>query len=382
MKKLIVFEVIVLVLLLALTAAFLLKPGLVSLLVPETTAPATEAPTEAPTDPPTEPPTESSTEPPTEAPTEPLVTIELQDSWRDVLYEHEITAPSYFVYDLSNHSFLALSDGLLFQRVYPASITKLFSAYVALQYLDPEETVTVGSAITLIDPDSSTAGLQEGDVLTVEQLVAAMLMPSGNDAAYVLAAEVGRYLEDEPGLDPQAAVERFVEQMNFQTKAEGMFGSHFVTPDGMHDENHYVSVPDMIIMARKALADPILSRYMGTVSLEIPLTEERTLTLHNTNRLLYEDSDYYCPYAIGMKTGFTNAAGNCLLSMFQVEDQTLLIGVFGCEDSYERYADILLLFTEAYGLEVPAPDSLPEETIEEGETTESESAPTEYDLAA
>lgn len=379
MKKLIVFEVIVLVLMLALTAAFLFRPELVSLLVPETTAPTTEA-TDAPTEPPTEPPAEPPTDPPTEPPTQPPVTIELQDSWRNVLYEHEIASPDYFVYDLTENSFLETSDGLFADPVYPASITKLYSAYVALQYLEPEETVTAGTALTLIDPDSSTAGLQDGDKLTVEQLVAAMLMPSGNDAAYVLSAEVGRFLEDEPGLDAQAAVDRFVEQMNFQAKAEGMFGSHFVTPDGIHDENHYISIPDMITIARKALEDPIIAKYMGMTSLDISLEEERTLNLRNTNRLLHADSDYYCPYAFGMKTGFTNAAGNCLLSVFQVEDQTLLIGVFGCPDQYDRYADILYLFTQVYNLEIPAPDPLPEETTPEGESVTE--APTEYELAA
>ena len=335
---------------------------------PVTTDETTEETTTAP-----EETTEETTVP---EETEPPVVVELEEEWLDFLPGKEMTARQYFVYDCTTATFLTLS-GRADEAVYPASVTKLFSAYVALQYIAPDKEVTAGSELTLIDPNSSRAGLQQGDTLTAEELVAAMLLPSGNDATYVLATAVGRLLAEDPELSPSAAVDRFVEQMNIHAKLLGMDDSHFVTPDGIHDSEHYVTMADLIIIGRLSLKDPIISKYCAMPSVSFDLTEERTLDLKNSNYLVHSDLKYYCTYAIGLKTGFTTPAGNCLLSAFRVGDRDLLIGVFGCPVPDDRFAETILLLANTYGLEIPEPEpteptpdtSDPEET-EDPETND------------
>ncbi len=358
MKKLIVVEVIILVLLIGVALFFVSDParlqtdpavtentpGAVSEPPPQTES---AAPSAEPTEEPTAPP---ETEPPE---TEPPVVVEMEDNWAEVLENHTITAGAYFVYDINSGVFLELSEGITDTPIYPASITKLWAAYVALQYIDPEDTVTVGSELSMIDADSSLAHLQQGDTLTAEQLVAAMLLPSGNDATYVLATEVGRILMNNPDMRADWAIERFVYQMNSLARNKGMKESNFITPDGIHDEEHYISATDMLIIGRLSLENPVIAKYAASVTQTVTLSNDRSLTWKNTNSLLNPDSQYYCSYAVGLKTGFTTPAGNCLLSAFQVGDRQLLIGVFECPGSNDRFADTLLLFTQAFDLEVP-----------------------------
>jgi len=381
MKKIIIVEIIVLLVLIAAAVVAFAQPdgGVLADLRAEVslrltgTEPTqkTEPPTQVTTQPTveTEPPTEQM-EPPeeeteaptepeeeTEPPTEPEVIVpvaQVNPAWYTFLPGSRLTARQYFVYDLQAETYLMLS-GAPEDRIYPASITKLFTTYVALQYIDPEAQITVGDEIDLIDPDSSIAALKKGDVLTAEQLVAAMLLPSGNDASYVLTTYAGRLLAEDPYLPAQSAIDRFVQQMNTLAQELGLTGSHFVTPDGIHDEDHYFSVADLVTVSCLALNDPIISRYVATPEETVWLGESREVEWDNTNLLLHEDMPYYCDYAIGLKTGFTSAAGYCQMSAFRVEDRDLLIGVFGSADYLSRLADTLLLFAETFDLPIPAP---------------------------
>ena len=359
MKKFIVIEIIVLVLLLVLVGVFMVselnrssartEPTLDIQVLEDSAAPETQSPVvqTAPTEPPETDP------PPTEPPeTEPPIVVELEDRWIPLLQGKELSAQQYFVYDCNSASFL-LTSAEQSQQIFPASITKLFSAYVALQYIAAEQEVIAGSSLNHIDPDSSTAGLQSGDSLTAEEMVAGMLLESGNDATYALASDVGRIIADDPSIDTSTAIERFVEQMNTCAQELGMENSHFVTPDGIHDEEHYIGMKDLTIMAKLAMEDPILSKYVGMATMQVHTGSGRELDWKNSNKLLHDDLDYYCSYATGLKTGYTSAAGNCLISSFRVGDQELLIGVFGCPEQDGRYVDTLLLFAKTFGLEIP-----------------------------
>ncbi len=284
--------------------------------VPPTTAP-TEPPTTAPTVPPTTvpPATETPTVPPTESPADPL------------------SASHAFIYRSSDSSFLFLK-GSPEERIYPASITKLFTAYVALQYLEPDRQITVGNAIYTVPPDSSLAFLALGDVLTVEDLVHGMLLPSGGDAARVLAAEAGRVISGKNDISEPDAIAVFMEEVNHQAAAVGMTGTHFVTPDGFHDPDHYTTMADLLLLAKLSLDHPLIRRIASTTEFSVALPN-RTLTWKNTNMLLHKESkhpEFYRETAIGLKTGFTNASGRCLLSAFIIDGETILAGVFGCPD--------------------------------------------------
>ncbi len=269
-------------------------------------------------------------------------------TWMTFPEDRQLLAQQYFVYDCDTQSFCVLS-GTEEERIYPASITKLFTAYVALQYLEPDQKITAKDALELVVPGSSVAKIEWGDVLTVEQLVEAMLLPSGNDAAYILAVEVGRILDNRPGEHASIAAESFVAHMNEQAAVLGMSGTHFVNPDGIHKSEHYSTPKDLVTMAQLALENPTIMKYAST-SLELmQLGDRESVEWKNTNALIDPTTQYYCPYAVGLKTGQTPYAGSCLLSAFICEEKTLIIGVFGCPETEDRFPDTLQLFNETMG---------------------------------
>lgn len=302
-----------------------------TLLVGDTTEP-TQPPTEKPTDEPTEEPTQE----PTQAPTVPPLSLP----------EMELAAKHSFIYIVETDQFLMLK-GEEDERIYPASLTKLFSTYVALMYLDAETLVTVGNEVLSVPIDSSKAGLTPGDVLTVRQLVQAMLLPSGNDAAMTLATATGRQLAENPKLSYKNAIARFVEEMNAVAQTLGLTGSHFENPDGYHNENHYTTCRDMQKIGVLALSRPVICQAMGTEKVVVDLKYDYPGGWKNTNLLIQPTSEYYNPAALGMKTGHTKAAGYCLMSAFAVEGKTVIVGVFGCPEMTDRFMDAQKIF-DAY----------------------------------
>lgn len=280
-----------------------------------------------------------------------VVTTETEPpiTWKTYPASRTLTAKQFFVYDAARQAYTTIS-GTGSERIYPASITKLFTAYVALQYLDPELVITAGDALELVAPGSSVAEIKKGDTLTVEQLIEAMLLPSGNDAAYLLAAEAGRIIENDSTLHVSNAARSFVERMNEIAQEQGMTGTHFVNPDGIHKAEHYTTFNDLVIMASLSLKEPAITRYATLTNDSVSLGSEAKEWV-NTNMLIDPATEYYCPYAVGLKTGQTPSAGSCLLSAFRYEGNTYIIGVFGCPEIEDRFDDTLQLFNEAIGLE-------------------------------
>lgn len=289
-------------------------------------------------------PTTEPLPPPTEPPeTAPRIT------WEVYPQERPLTAQKAFVYDCVEDEFL-YTQGNAGERVYPASITKLLTAYVALEILDKDSVVTVGDAVEMIGYNSSVAGLKKGDKLTVEMLVKAMLLPSGNDASYVMAEAAGRHLAQDPALATKEAVAVFMEEVNQQAGSLGLTGTHFTCPDGYHDDNHYTTMYDLAKIGQLAMENDLISKYTSFCMSEVKLTSGKTVLWANTNALVNPTSDFYCPYAVGLKTGRTTEAGNCLLSAFKVGRQEYIIGVFGCPESEGRFADTLDLLNDTLGV--------------------------------
>lgn len=286
-------------------------------------------------------------------------------TWMTVPAGRQLLAQQYFVYDVKADAFVT-SNASPDERVWPASVTKLFTAYVALQYVEPDREITAGDALDQVAWGSSVAKLGKGDTLTAEQLVEAMLLPSGNDAAYVLAAEVGRIIDQNPSENAVAAVITFMDEMNRQAQELGMTGSHFVNPDGIHSDNHYMSYADLCTLGKLSLENETIMKYANVAKdvayLPSLLEKENTpdsdsklepgeVEWKNTNKLIHEGNDYYCPYAIGLKTGQTPTAGSCLLSAFRKDGQEWIIGVFGCPEEDDRFDDTIQLFNQTIGIE-------------------------------
>ena len=253
-----------------------------------------------------------------------------------------LSARQILVYDSTDDQLLYTKsvDG---GKLYPASITKLFTCYVALQILDPSKVVTAGSELNLVAEDSSMAYIYRNQQVTVKMLVGGMMMPSGNDAAMIMAAAAGRKLAGDSKLPAEEAVRTFVAEMNRQAKELGFEKTHFTNPDGYHVGSHYTCLNDMIRMAELALDNDIIRRYMGYYGLNLTYVSGQSNTWISTNQLLNKNGEFYCEDAIGMKTGHTGQAGHCLMSAFEIGDKTIVIGVFGCRDKNARFADSIVL---------------------------------------
>ncbi len=285
---------------------------------------------------------------PTEQTTE--ATTEPQPTWMTFPEGRELLAQQYFVYDCAEEKFLTIS-GEESERIYPASVTKLFTAYVAMQYLEPDELIIAGNELDHVVWGSSVAGINKGDVLSAEQLVEAMLLPSGNDAAYVLARAAGRKIMGNGSYQYQGnlpiEVGVFMQEMNAHAQRMGMTGTHFSNPDGIHNDEHYTTFADLALLGKLSLENPTVLKYAQVSKQTVTLSEgAEPAEWKNTNALIDPESEYYCPYAIGLKTGQTPRAGSCLLSAFDYEGRKLIIGVFGCPEVEDRFADTLQLFTE------------------------------------
>lgn len=327
MKKIIKIEIILLVLLLIVAAGMtLVSRGVVILKEPVLME---RTPKPIPQD-----------EQPTEAVSE---TVPVTTAPPDQAGPPQVAATRYFAYDLRENAYIR-TLGDVDEKLYPASITKLLTSHTVLQYMDPATSVTVGDALTLVEEDSSVADLQEGDVLTVEQLIAAMMLPSGNDAAQVAAVATGRAIAGDETIPCEEAKQIFVRAMNAQAEILGMENSNFVSPDGWHDEDHYTTMNDLVILCREVLKNQTILKYTSRAE-ETVLLADRELEWKNTNFLLDSSGEAYVPSAIGLKTGYNSAAGGCLVSAFFETDRIILIGVFGGPGfTMDRYLDTVAIY--------------------------------------
>ncbi|WP_028547197.1 D-alanyl-D-alanine carboxypeptidase family protein [Paenibacillus taiwanensis] len=198
----------------------------------------------------------------------------------------------------------------------PASTTKIMTALLAVEQADPAERVIVGREVNWTAPDESKAGLAPGQLLTWRELISAMMLPSGNDAARTIAVQIG--MKHAPaGSTRQQAYDVFVSQMNKKASELGMENTHFANPHGMPDQEHYSTAKDLAILARAAMENEIFRNIVMEPEASLNLTSEDNQVekrVYNRNQLLQMDSGHFYEGANGIKTGFTDQAGYCLVS--------------------------------------------------------------------
>lgn len=294
-------------------------------------------------------PTETTdTTQPTQATTQPTEPEEPEPTWKEVSGDRQLASQYAFVYDCETEE-MAYLKGSATQKIYPASITKLMTAYVALQYLSFDQQITAGDILDKVAWGSSVAHIKKGDTLTVEELVTGLLLPSGNDASYILAEAAAKKIKNDNSVSGTAAINVFMDEINRQLGVLGMNNTHFTNPDGIHDANHYTTMADLVILAKTALANETIMRCVQTVDKTMTLGGKEVLW-ENTNQLLNPESEYYCPIAIGLKTGNTPSAGNCLLSAFEYKGHIWIVGVFKSNSSNDnlRFEDTLQIFTPVF----------------------------------
>jgi D-alanyl-D-alanine carboxypeptidase len=209
------------------------------------------------------------------------------------------------------------------ERRSPASTTKLMTALViANNTTDWQELVTVdASDVLTADDGESFMGLLDGDVLTSEQMMYGLMLPSGNDAAHAMARFIGAKLLAQDGADGDP-YERFIQEMNNTAASLGLQNTHFTNAAGLYDENHYTSAHDLAVIAAHAYAVPEVAKASGTETYEFTSqgANPRVFTLTNTNKLLGEDG------VVAGKTGTLMESLACLVIM-RHEGDNMIIGV-------------------------------------------------------
>lgn len=225
------------------------------------------------------------------------------------------------------------------ERRYPASTTKIMTYIITCENVaDINKTnVKVKSSILhmLDGTGSSMAGLKEGETLTVYQLLNCMMIPSGNDAALVLADYIGN-----------GDINKFVEMMNAKARELGCENTHFANPHGLNDPNHYTTVSDMAKIAKYAMTLPEFVNITDTVTSDI-IGDDRYLVTTNSMIDPVRGGDLYYPYAKGIKTGSTgNDSGYCLVSTASKGGYTYLCVAYGApyeDEEGENYENGAML---------------------------------------
>ena len=219
------------------------------------------------------------------------------------------------------------------RKCYPASVTKIMTMVLIMEAVDqgtisPDDLVTVSQEAA--DMGGSQVYLYPGEQRTVDEMMVAIAVGSGNDAAYAMAEFVG------------GTYDGFIDMMNEKAAELGMVNTHFVNPHGLHDEDHYTTASDLGKLALYAADLPGLLDYTSIYEYEFR-PEPNRLTLWNTNRLLkwYQGT-------IGMKTGYTQEAGRNLVAVAERDGLRLISIVLGCSERQGHFRESMDLLNYGF----------------------------------
>jgi len=232
----------------------------------------------------------------------------------------------------------------LHKQIYPASTTKILTAILVLENLDLDDTVTVGDEIKHIGLDSSASGLKIGETMSARDLMWALLLPSGNDAAYTAAVTVARKKSGDASMGIQESLSYFADMMNKKAAELGAKDTHFVNPDGYHDENHYTSAYDIALFSREAMKYDLFNEIVKTRVLETTAPDGEHRLWVNRNELVNQYGKYYYQFATGIKTGHTSYSGFCLAASASKSGMDLIAVVMKEPDEESRWLDTTALF--------------------------------------
>ncbi len=236
-----------------------------------------------------------------------------------------LSSLSAVVYEPESGLILFNKDGRTARPM--ASTTKLMTALLAAEQLDANKTVSVLAAALPVE--GSQVGLKAGDSLTVRDLLAGLLLSSGNDTANALAL-----LMDD-------SLASFAVRMNTRALALGMTDSHFVTPSGLDGDGHAASARDMALLGAAVLRQPLLRELTASKTATISINgDKRIISNHNKLLKLYDGT-------VGLKTGFTKKAGRCLVSAVERDGITLVIASLNGGDYWN---DHMALYNYAFSL--------------------------------
>ena len=210
-----------------------------------------------------------------------------------------------------------------------ASTTKIMTAIVAIENAPLDKVIKIPTEA--IGIEGSSIYLQEGEELTIEQLLYALLLESANDAAVAIAVSVG------------GTVDNFVCMMNEKANSLCLENTHFTIPHGLDDDNHYTTAKELAVLAGYAINNPIFYDIVSTYKYVIPLGKDGSRVLVNHNRLLRTYDG-----AIGIKTGFTKKCGRCLVSCAEVDGVRRVAVTLNAPNDWNDHKEMLDLGFSTY----------------------------------
>ncbi|MBR5508680.1 MAG: D-alanyl-D-alanine carboxypeptidase [Lachnospiraceae bacterium] len=221
------------------------------------------------------------------------------------------------------------------EQMYPASTTKIMTALLALKHGNLDDQATVSkTAITFHESGVATAKLKEGDVLTLRQLLHALLVMSANDAANVIAEHIG------------GSMDGFAVMMNEEAERIGATNTHFVNPHGLHNEEHYTTVYDLYLMFEKALEYDEFKEILKLPSYETSYlsADGKSIKASWSSSNLFTKGNVTVPEgitAVGGKTGTTTAARSCLVQLFEDAEGTEYVAIIlSCKERAILYEEM------------------------------------------
>ena len=209
-------------------------------------------------------------------------------------------------------------------KMFPASTTKIMTAILTLENCNLDEVATASyNAVSTIPEGYSTANIQIGEQLTIEQLLELLLVHSANDAANVLAEHVG------------GSIDSFVSMMNTKLNELGLNNTHFTNAYGLQDDNHYTTAYDLAFLMKYCLQNETFRKISGQASCAIPATNmSEPRKYDSTNSLVIAGNEYYYQYVFSGKTGFTSQAKHCLVTAAFNNNLELICVVLGNDDRF------------------------------------------------
>ncbi len=198
---------------------------------------------------------------------------------------------------------------------YPASITKILTTLLTIENCKLDDKIKHShNAIFGIGPGSSHIGMRENEEITVEQAIYGIMLASANEVCMAVAEHIG------------GSVENFMKIANNRLKEIGAKNTHFANPHGFHDDNHYTTARDMALIMKEAIKNETFVKVINTYSYTIPPTNivNEPRYLHNSNKFINPYNNFYYEYCVGGKTGFTDQAGNTLVTYCKKDDMNLI----------------------------------------------------------
>lgn len=247
----------------------------------------------------------------------------------------DISAKSAILMDMETNTILYAKNE--HERHYPASITKILTTLIALEYNKPNDTITFSdNAVFGIDRSSSNLAMDVEEQISMKDALYGIMLMSANEVSAAVAEHIG------------GTIDNFARMMNIRAKEVGAINSNFENPHGLHDKNHYTTAYDMAMIAKEAYKLPEFRKIIGTITYQIEPTNKQPEIRYLANQhYMIKNTNYHYDYCTGGKTGFTDEAQSTLVT-FAEKDGLKLVCVVLEEAGNLKYTDTISLFDYAF----------------------------------